>query len=82
MEDTDQQSDQVLGYEIESPNEDTDDQDTSNDDQGVLEYLLGSGPDDLLQLTVELTEVSGDGAEEPLEPILLFDFCQCCGLLT
>ena len=65
--------DQSLSDEVEHPDENTNHNDTGNDDQSVLSYLLGGRPDNLLQLALELAEVSGN----TLEQIFLFNFSHC-----
>ena len=75
----DQGIDADLSHEVEQPDEDADYDDATDDHQGVLQYLLGSGPNDLLQLAAELTEVLADLAPGSLEPVFLFDFCHFGG---
>ena len=75
MEQTNQSVNAKTCNEVEQPDKHADNEDACADDQGVLQYLLRGGPNDLLQLTAKLTEVSGDTAEEALEPVLLFSFC-------
>ena len=41
----------------------------------IFQHLLGSGPDHLLPLALQLAEVLGDFAPGSLEPVFLFDFC-------
>ena len=77
MEHADQSVNADLSNEVEQPDEHTDDQNTADDDQGVLQHLLRGGPDNLLQLALELTEVLADLAPGSLEPVFLFDFCHC-----
>ena len=64
---------------IKQPDENADNQDTSDDDEGVLQHLLGGGPDDLLQLALQLAEVLADGTPGSLEPVFFFDFRHSCG---
>ena len=71
----DQSSDADLSHEVEQPDEYAHDDNAYQDDQGVLQDLLGSGPNDLLQLAAELTEVLGSLAPGLLEPVFLLDFC-------
>ena len=75
MKGADQSSDADLSHKVEQPDENADTQNACGDHQGVLQYLLGSGPNDLLQLAAELTEVLGDLAPGSLEPVFLFDVC-------
>jgi hypothetical protein len=75
----DQGIDADLSHEVEQPDEDADYNNATDNNQGVLQYLLGSGPNDLLQLTAELTEVLADLAPGSLEPVFLFDFCHFGG---
>jgi len=60
---------------VEQPNEYADDNDAGDDNHGVLENLLGSGPYNLLQLAFQLTEVLASAVPSSFEPIFLFDFC-------
>ena len=71
----DQSSNADLSHKVEQPDENADAQNASGYHQSVLQYLLGSGPNDLLQLAAELTEVLADLAPGSLEPVFLFDFC-------
>ena len=77
MGQVDDGGDQSLCDEVEHPDENTNHNDTGNDDQGVLCHLLGGRPHHLLQLALQLAEVSGDGTPGSLEPVLLFNFCHC-----
>ena len=79
MKGTDQSSNADLSHEVEQPDENADTQNACSDHQGVLQYLLGSGPNDLLQLAAELTEVLADLAPNFLEPVFLLDFCHFGG---
>ena len=75
---TDQGIDADLSHEVEQPDENADSDNATGNHQGVLQYLLGSGPNDLLQLTAELTEVLANTAPGSCEPILLLSFCHFC----
>ena len=75
VEGTDQSIDADLSHEVEQPNKDANSDNAADDDSGVLQNLLRGGPNDLLQLTAELTEVLADLAPGFLEPVFLFDFC-------
>ena len=75
MEDADQSVNDELCNEVEQPDENADDQDTGSNHQCVLQDLLRGGPDDLLQLATELTEVSSDLAPGFSKPVFLLDFC-------
>ena len=77
MSQVDDGGDCSLSDKVEHPDKCTNHNDTGNDDQGVLSHLLGGGPYDLLQLALELAEVSGDGTEGSFKPVFLLDFCHC-----
>ena len=77
MSQVDNGGDQGLSDEVEHPDKNTNHNDTGNDNQGVLSHLLGGRPDNLLQLTSQLAEVSGDGTPGSLEPVFLFNFSHC-----
>ena len=79
MDDADQSVNEELGDKVEQPNENADDQYTSQNHQSVLQDLLRGGPNDLLQLAAELTEVLTDLAPDFLEPIFFFDFSHFLG---
>ena len=68
------------GDEVEQPDEDTHDKNTSDDNQSVFQHLLGGGPYNLLQLALQLAEVSANGTPGSFEPVFLFDFCHSCVL--
>ena len=68
----DQLVDSQLSNKVEHPNEHANHKNACDDDQGVFNNLLGGGPDDLLQLALELTEVSANGTPGSLEPVFLF----------
>ena len=74
MENADQSVNTDLGNEVEQPDEDADDQNTANNDGGVLQDLLVSGPNYLLQFAAQLTEVLAGFAPGLFEPVFLFDF--------
>ena len=74
MEDADQSVDTKLSNEVEQPDKDADNDDTANNDGSVLQNLLTSGPDDLLQFAAQLTEVFLGLAPGSFEPVFLFDF--------
>ena len=71
----DQGIDAELSNKVEQPDEHAHCDDAANDHQGVLQNLLRGGPNDLLQLAAELTEVLADLAPGSFEPVFLFDFC-------
>ena len=75
MEDIDQSVNANLSGKVEHPNEYAHDEHGNQNDQGVLENLLGGRPHDLLKFTAELTEVSADAAPGSLEPVFLLSFC-------
>jgi hypothetical protein len=75
VEDADQSINANLSDEVEQPDKDTYCNDAADNDSGVLQHLLGSGPNDLLQLAAKLAEVLSDLAPGSLEPVFLFDFC-------
>ena len=75
MKGTDQSSNADLSHKVEQPDEYADNENARDDDQGVLGNLLGGGPNDLLQLALELAEVLADAAPGSLEPVCLFYFC-------
>ena len=75
MEQSDQGINADLGNEVEQPDEHADCHDAAGDDGGVLQHLLGGGPNDLLQLAAQLAEVLPDLAPGSFEPVFLFDFC-------
>ena len=77
MSQVDNGGDQSLSDKVEYPDEQTNHNDTGNDDQGVLSHLLGGRPDNLLQLALQLAEVSGNAAQGSLEPVFLFNFSHC-----
>ena len=60
---------------VEQPDKDTDYQNADDDDQGILCYLLGGGPNDLLQFATKLTEVSANCSPGSYDPVCLFCFC-------
>ena len=60
--------------EVEQPDEYTDGHNTTDDDSGVLQNLLGGRPNDLLQFAAQLTEVLAGLVPGSLEPVFLFDF--------
>ena len=69
-----QSADAKVGDGVKQPNENADSQHAANHDQSVLCYLLGGGPNDLLQLAAKLAEVSGNGTKGSCEPIFLLSF--------
>ena len=69
-----------LGNKVECPDKNAHDNNASDDNQGVLQNLLRSGPHDLLQLALQLAEVSANATQGSLEPVFLFDFCHSCVL--
>ena len=75
MEDADQTLDADTGNKVEQPDKHTDADNAADYDGGILQHLLGGGPNDLLQLAAELAEVSGDLAPGSLEPVFLLSFC-------
>ena len=76
MEQLQQIGDTPFCYEVKHPNEHADAQNASANDQGVLQDLLGGGPNDLLQFAAQLTEVSANAAPGSFEPVFLLNFCQ------
>ena len=75
MDHFEQLGDTPFCHEVKYPNEHANAQNASANDQGILQDLLGGGPDDLLQLAAELTEVLANAAPGSLEPVFLLNFC-------
>ena len=74
MESADQGIDTNLGNEVKQPDENADGNDAADNDGCIFQYLLGGGPNDLLQLAAELAEVLADLAPGSLEPVFLLHF--------
>ena len=74
VEGADQSVNADLSDKVEQPDEHAYGHNAAGDDHGVLQNLLGGGPDDLLQFAAQLTEVLGNLAPGSLEPVFLFDF--------
>ena len=75
LNELDQSIDALVGNDVKRPDESAHDQNTGQDDQGVLQHLLGGRPYDLLQLAAKLAEVSADAAQGSLEPVCFLCFC-------
>ena len=75
MEDTDEGVNANLSNKVKQPDENAHADYADNHDGCILQHLLGSGPDYLLQLAFQLTEVLADLAPGSFEPVFLFDFC-------
>ena len=76
---SDQSINADLCNEVEQPDKDANSDDAADDNGCIFQNLLGGGPNDLLQLTAELTEVLADLAPGSFEPVFLFDFCHFGG---
>ena len=73
-----QQGHTAAGQPVKHTNDDANDQNRDEDDQRVVEKLLATRPDDLLQLTAHFAEPFGEASAGTDEEIgLLVNFCHC-----
>ena len=56
--------DQAAGHRVKQPDENAHNDNTGDDDQGVVDGLLAGGPHDLLQLDLQFPEPTADAGKD------------------